>query len=132
MSSGGSQKRKAGPDSYTDNVWKRTKGTVNNKLERARPYGFFLSAIDSNPSTHTEDLTLSFPGIPHRYTPYLCYIWVPFYTLLAKIKIYKLSNFCVYLELLDKSLGQLVESLHINFVVELGWLFAQYFITDQR
>lgn len=36
------------------------------------------------------------------------------------------------IELLDKSLGDLEESLHINFMVELGWLFAQYFITDQR
>lgn len=58
-----SQKRKAtGPDNYTDNVWKRTKGTVIDKLERSRPYRFFLSAVDSDPSTHTEDSTLSFPG----------------------------------------------------------------------
>lgn len=35
-------------------------------------------------------------------------------------------------ELLDKSLGDLKESLHINFAVELGWLFAQYYITEQR
>lgn len=66
--SSSAQKRKAtGPDSYTDNVWKRTKGTVNNKLEQARPYGFFLSAVDSDPSTHSEHLTLSFPGIFYRY-----------------------------------------------------------------
>lgn len=58
-----SQKRKAvGPDSYTDNIWKRTKGTVNLKLERARPYSFFLSGVNSDSSTYTEDLTLSFPG----------------------------------------------------------------------
>ncbi|XP_060864486.1 probable tyrosyl-DNA phosphodiesterase [Metopolophium dirhodum] len=37
-----------------------------------------------------------------------------------------------FAELLDKSLGDLTESLHLNFMVELGWLFAQYFITDQR
>ncbi|XP_003247207.1 probable tyrosyl-DNA phosphodiesterase isoform X2 [Acyrthosiphon pisum] len=37
-----------------------------------------------------------------------------------------------FAELLDKSLGDLSESLHLNFMVELGWLFAQYFITDQR
>lgn len=62
--SSSSQKRKAtGPDSYTDNVWKRTKGTVAEKLERSRPFRFFLSAVDSDPSTHTEDSTLSFPGM---------------------------------------------------------------------
>jgi len=69
--SSGSQKRKAtsGPETYIDNVWKRTKGTVDNKLQRARPYGFFLSAIDSDPSTHTEHLTLSFPGT-YNFTQY--------------------------------------------------------------
>ncbi|VVC44674.1 Tyrosyl-DNA phosphodiesterase I,Tyrosyl-DNA phosphodiesterase C-terminal domain [Cinara cedri] len=86
----------SGPDSYTDNVWKHTKGNVNKKLERARPYNFFLTPVDANKSTHTEALTLSFP------------------------------------ELLDKSLGELTDSMHINFAVELGWLFAQYHITDQR
>ncbi|XP_050443691.1 probable tyrosyl-DNA phosphodiesterase [Adelges cooleyi] len=95
--SSSSQKRKAsGPDCYTDNVWKRTKGTVIDKLQRSVPFNFFLSSVDSDPTTHDEDLTLSFP------------------------------------ELLDKSLGDLTESLHINFMVQLGWLFAQYFLTEQR
>ncbi|XP_015371889.1 PREDICTED: probable tyrosyl-DNA phosphodiesterase, partial [Diuraphis noxia] len=35
-------------------------------------------------------------------------------------------------ELLDKSLGELSESLHLNFMVEIGWLVAQYAITGQR
>ncbi|XP_050548767.1 probable tyrosyl-DNA phosphodiesterase isoform X2 [Daktulosphaira vitifoliae] len=92
-----SQKRKAcDPDSYSDSVWKQTKGNVVSKLKYSEPFGFFLSAVDSNPLTHSEDLTLSFP------------------------------------ELLDKSLGDLKESLHINFMVELGWLLAQYYITNQR
>lgn len=52
----------SGPDSYTDNIWKCTKGMVNHKLELAQPYGFFLSGVDSDSSTHTENLTLSFPG----------------------------------------------------------------------
>lgn len=135
--SSGSQKRKlTGPDSYTDNVWKRTKGTVNNKLENARPYRLFLSAIDSDSSTHTEDLTLSFPGIylnfilnTYRYLILFLPIIVPIVTIQSAIKLILIS---FILELLDKSLGELAESLHINFMVELGWLFAQYFITDQR
>lgn len=53
----------AGPDLYTDVVWKYTKGNVNKKLENARPYSFFLTPVDANVSTHTEALTLSFPGI---------------------------------------------------------------------
>lgn len=51
------------PNTYTDNVWKHTKGNVNKKLERAQPYGFFLSPADRVSSTHLEDLTLSFTGI---------------------------------------------------------------------
>lgn len=62
--SSSSQKRKAtGPDTYSDNVWKRTKGKVADKLERSQPYRFFLSPVDSDPTTHSEDLTLSFPGM---------------------------------------------------------------------
>ncbi|CAH1738102.1 unnamed protein product [Aphis gossypii] len=98
MASGSkSLKRKSnGPDSYTDEVWKRTKGTVDKKLERAKPFRIFMSPIECDPGTHIEESTLSFP------------------------------------ELLDQSLGELTESLHINFVVELGWLLAQYFITGHR
>lgn len=52
----------AGPNFYSDIVWKHTKGNVNKKLEDARPYGLFLTPIDEIVSTHTEALTLSFPG----------------------------------------------------------------------
>ncbi|XP_034238223.1 probable tyrosyl-DNA phosphodiesterase isoform X2 [Thrips palmi] len=37
-----------------------------------------------------------------------------------------------FTELLDKSLGELESSLQINFMVELGWLLAQYFYTGNR
>lgn len=53
----------SGPDLYTDNVWKHTKGNVNKKLEQARPYNLFLTPVDADKSTHTEILSLSFPGI---------------------------------------------------------------------
>ncbi|XP_022164790.1 probable tyrosyl-DNA phosphodiesterase [Myzus persicae] len=99
MASGsGPLKRKAseGPGTYTDDVWKLTKGTVDKKLERSEPYRMFMSPISCDSGTHTEKSTLSFP------------------------------------ELLDKSLGDLTESLHLNFMVEFGWLLAQYFITGQR
>ncbi|XP_025195114.1 probable tyrosyl-DNA phosphodiesterase [Melanaphis sacchari] len=35
-------------------------------------------------------------------------------------------------ELLDQSIGDLTESLHINFMVELNWLLAQYIMTNQK
>uniref|UniRef100_A0A2S2N9H3 Putative tyrosyl-DNA phosphodiesterase n=2 Tax=Schizaphis graminum TaxID=13262 RepID=A0A2S2N9H3_SCHGA len=98
MASGSeSLKRKApGPDSYMDKVWRNTRGTVDLKLQKSEPFNIFMSPIDSDPATYSEQLTLSFP------------------------------------ELLDVSLGTLTESLHINFMVELGWLLAQYIITDQK
>jgi len=65
MASGSeSLKRKSiGPDSYTDEVWKRTKGTVDKKLERAEPFRIFMSPIECDSTTHNEELTLSFPGM---------------------------------------------------------------------
>ncbi|XP_025411101.1 probable tyrosyl-DNA phosphodiesterase isoform X2 [Sipha flava] len=84
------------PNTGTDNVWQHTKGNVNKKLERAEPYRFFLSPVDCDPSTHVENLTLSFA------------------------------------ELLDKSLGDLEESLHINLIINLKWLYEQYRITGQK
>lgn len=131
--SSSSQKRKAtGPDTYTDNVWKRTKGTVVDKLERSQPYRFFLSPVDSDPSTHTEDLTLSFPGMMTTSV----HVTITKCTLLMLCSYFNSSQSIAYIlfisELLDESLGELSESLHINFMVELGWLFAQYFITGQK
>ena len=35
-------------------------------------------------------------------------------------------------ELLDISLGEIVESLHINFMVEVGWLCLQYLLAAQN
>lgn len=35
-----------------------------------------------------------------------------------------------HLELLDKSLGTLEHSLHVNFMIELPWLLAQYALSD--
>lgn len=37
-----------------------------------------------------------------------------------------------FTELLDPGLGELQSSLQINFMVELGWLLAQYFYTGNR
>lgn len=63
MSSGNLKREVSpGPNAYSNQVYKRTKGSVDSKLERARPFRFFLSAVESDPSTHTEELTLVFPG----------------------------------------------------------------------
>lgn len=96
MASGSASVNPIGPDTYKDDVWELTKGTVDKKLERSEPFRIFMSPIICDSGTHTEDSTLSFA------------------------------------ELLDQSLGDLTETLHINFMVELGWLLAQYFITSQR
>lgn len=37
-----------------------------------------------------------------------------------------------FADILDPSLGDLESSLQINFMVEFGWLAAQYHISDQR
>lgn len=55
-------RKRAAPDPYRNEAWERNKGKVNEKLERARPYGFFLSTIESDPTTHGERLSVSFPG----------------------------------------------------------------------
>jgi len=63
-----SLKRKvSGPDTYTDDVWRFTKGIVDTKLERSEPFRIFLSPISCDPGTHTEELTLSFPGVCTLY-----------------------------------------------------------------
>ncbi|KAL4088996.1 hypothetical protein QTP88_024074 [Uroleucon formosanum] len=38
----------------------------------------------------------------------------------------------LFAELMNKSLGDLTDSLHINFMVEIDWLISQYIITGQR
>lgn len=35
-------------------------------------------------------------------------------------------------EILDRSLGEIVESLHLNFMVDVGWLCLQYLLAGQR
>nr|XP_012138389.1 PREDICTED: probable tyrosyl-DNA phosphodiesterase isoform X1 [Megachile rotundata] len=35
-------------------------------------------------------------------------------------------------EILDRSLGEIVNSLHINFMVDVGWLCLQYLLAGQR
>lgn len=62
MASNSKKRKLYGPDLYTDEIWKHTKGTVNHKLQLAQPYGFFLSGVNADKSTHTDNLTLSFPG----------------------------------------------------------------------
>lgn len=37
-----------------------------------------------------------------------------------------------FTELLDESLGEITDSLHINFMVDVGWLCAQYIIAAQN
>lgn len=35
-------------------------------------------------------------------------------------------------EILDRSLGEIVNSLHLNFMVDVGWLCLQYLLAGQR
>ncbi|XP_032673346.1 probable tyrosyl-DNA phosphodiesterase isoform X2 [Odontomachus brunneus] len=35
-------------------------------------------------------------------------------------------------EILDRSLGEIVDSLHLNFMVDVGWLCLQYLLAGQR
>lgn len=61
-------RKDTGPDTYTDDVLKLTRGTVDKKLKSSEPYRFFLSGVNSNPSTHSEKLTLSFAGIHIQFS----------------------------------------------------------------
>lgn len=44
----------------------------------------------------------------------------------------RITFIVLVLELLDVSLGDLEESLHINFMIEFGWLCAQYYVNYQK
>lgn len=55
-----------------------------------------------------------------------------FFNRVEKSKVTHEQQFTVsFPELLDISLGELVDSLHINFMVELGWLCLQYLLSAQ-
>ena len=99
------------------------KNSVDVKLQMADPYFFFLTGINEIPDTLDEDLTITFPGIIIflNFISYFKFSFFFFY--LIRFGFY-------YVELLDKSLGILDHSLHINFMVELPWLMAQYAIND--
>lgn len=48
-----------------------------------------------------------------------------------EIKTYDQQYSVTFPELLDCSLGEIVDSLHINFMVEIGWLCLQYLFSAQ-
>ncbi|KAK6638251.1 hypothetical protein RUM44_008680 [Polyplax serrata] len=108
------RKRQKGNDSFNNyrNEYLLTckwRGLVDAKLSGSAPYHFFLTGVKELPKSLDEDLTITFPG--------------------------KCNPFCVvslppHLELLDKSLGTLEHSLHVNFMIELPWLLAQYALSD--
>ncbi|XP_058804421.1 probable tyrosyl-DNA phosphodiesterase isoform X2 [Phymastichus coffea] len=55
-----------------------------------------------------------------------------FFNRVEKSKVTHEQQFTVsFPELLDVSLGEIVNSLHINFMVELGWLCLQYLLAAQ-
>lgn len=56
-----------------------------------------------------------------------------FFNRVEKSKVTHDQQFTVtFPELLDVSLGDIVDSLHINFMVELGWLCLQYLLAAQN
>lgn len=66
------------------------KGEMAEKLEKAAPYNFFLTAITAKPETHSEPLSITFQ------------------------------------EIFDPSLGEIECTVQITFLIDLGWLLAQY------
>ncbi|XP_001604652.2 probable tyrosyl-DNA phosphodiesterase [Nasonia vitripennis] len=56
-----------------------------------------------------------------------------FFNKVEKSKVTHEQQFTVsFPELLDISLGEIVDSLHINFMVEIGWLCLQYLLAAQN
>jgi len=45
---------------------------------------------------------------------------------------YNQQIFITFPEILDNSLGEIVNSLHLNFVVDVEWLCLQYLLAGQR
>lgn len=56
-----------------------------------------------------------------------------FFTAVQKERETWRQNFSVtFAEILDRSLGEIVSSLHLNFVVNVGWLCMQYLLAEQK
>lgn len=56
-----------------------------------------------------------------------------FYTRIEKSKETYDQQFSItFPEILDRSLGEIVNSLHLNFMVDVGWLCLQYLLAGQR
>ncbi|GAB1865856.1 Probable tyrosyl-DNA phosphodiesterase [Camponotus japonicus] len=56
-----------------------------------------------------------------------------FYTRIEKSKETYNQQFSItFPEILDRSLGEIVDSLHLNFMVDVGWLCLQYLLAGQR
>lgn len=56
-----------------------------------------------------------------------------FFTRVEKLKETYNQQFSVtFPEILDRSLGEIVNSLHLNFMVDVGWLCLQYLLAGQR
>lgn len=85
------------------------KGQMAAKLEAAAPYNYFLTAITSSPATHKEPLTVTLQGnLKHFLLMHFVYI----------------QHFA---EILDPSLGELECSMHMNFMIDIGWLLGHYY-----
>lgn len=55
-----------------------------------------------------------------------------FYTRIEKSKETYNQQFSItFSEILDRSLGEIVNSLHLNFMVDVGWLCLQYLLAGQ-
>jgi len=56
-----------------------------------------------------------------------------FYTRIEKSKETYNQQFSItFPEILDRSLGEIVDSLHLNFMVDVGWLCLQYLLAGQH
>jgi len=56
-----------------------------------------------------------------------------FFTRIEKSKETYNQQFSItFPEILDRSLGEIVNSLHLNFMVDVGWLCLQYLLAGQR
>lgn len=56
-----------------------------------------------------------------------------FFTRIEKSKETYNQQFSItFPEILDRSLGEIINSLHLNFMVDVGWLCLQYLLAGQR
>ncbi|XP_014475675.1 PREDICTED: probable tyrosyl-DNA phosphodiesterase [Dinoponera quadriceps] len=87
-------------------------------IRRMRQSGYDVSIVD--PGEFAIKYALSAP-------------YHVFFTRVEKSKATYSQQFSVtFPEILDRSLGEIVNSLHLNFMVDVGWLCLQYLLAAQR